>query len=141
MVREAGKVKIWQMHDPDLYEALATTPNVPVTNLFLRLLMLGTAAVRSGFTRSVRLSDRNMQRDQLTAMMQTPLRLQAQRLHHRGCCTRSCATAPTSSTCTPRAPAAGTSTATAIIWFTPCAASGSRRGGRSWRTPFCLGDG
>src|SRR5690606_29797129 len=59
------------VHVPELYEALAGTPNVPVTNVFLRLLLLGTSAVRSGFTRSIGFLTGNMQRDQMTAMVQS----------------------------------------------------------------------
>jgi len=71
-LRVGGKILLWQVHVPMLYEALTGKPDaVPTNNVILRLLMMMQQAMTIGFTRTAEFATGNMQRDQGTAFLQS----------------------------------------------------------------------
>ncbi len=70
-LRVNGKIKLWQVHVPAMYEALTGTYSGPTNNALLRLLMAGKNLARAGFTLFADFMASNIQRDQITAFTQS----------------------------------------------------------------------
>jgi hypothetical protein len=71
-LRVAGKIHVWQLHDPALYDAVtARTTSLDSKNLILRVLTLPASIMRRGFTLYLNFVTGNVMRDTITARMQT----------------------------------------------------------------------
>jgi hypothetical protein len=66
-----GKVHVWQVHVPALYEAVTANYRPATNNLILRMLTIAKNVMRAGFTLPLEFTLGNMQRDAFTAAQQS----------------------------------------------------------------------
>ncbi|WP_428936922.1 LPD38 domain-containing protein [Fontivita pretiosa] len=70
-LRVRGKIHVWQIHVPALYDALTLKAGNPTTNILIRLMIAAKNIKRWGFTSLPDFLSSNIQRDQLTAFVQS----------------------------------------------------------------------